>query len=212
MGKSKIAVLLGLVVVLGLGLAFYLKHKPAESVAALTTNPAVAVGNQALLAKFQTNYGAFSVKLYYDKVPNTVANFVTLARQGFYNNLSFHRVIDHFMIQGGDPTGTGRGGPGYRFRDEFEQSLRHDRKGILSMANAGPDTNGSQFFITLAPTPHLDGRHSVFGEVVEGMDVIEKIGAVATDPQDRPLAKVECSAVQIEGPWYTPQNFEKLPE
>jgi peptidyl-prolyl cis-trans isomerase B (cyclophilin B) len=119
--------------------------------------------------------GDIEIKLFADMVPMTVANFLNLARQGFYENLTFHRVIDDFMIQGGDPDGTGRGGPGYQFEDEFYPELSHDEAGILSMANAGPNTNGSQFFITHRPTPHLDGKHSVFGKVIEGQDVVDSI-------------------------------------
>ncbi len=126
-------------------------------------------------AKFKTEAGDFTVELYGDKVPLTVENFVNLARTGYYDNTTFHRVIERFMAQGGDPTGTGTGGPGYRFKDEFHSSLRHDLPGILSMANSGPGTNGSQFFITFGPTPHLDGKHSVFGKVTEGLDNVLKI-------------------------------------
>ncbi|SRR5579859_397214 len=123
-------------------------------------------------ATFKTDKGDFTVELYADKAPKTVNNFVFLAREGFYNGVTFHRVIRGFMAQGGDPTGTGSGGPGYQFADEFHPSLRHDSAGILSMANAGPGTNGSQFFITHGPTPHLNGKHTVFGKVIEGMDVV----------------------------------------
>jgi len=165
-----------------------------------------------LLAKFKTNHGEFEIKLTPAKTPVTVANFVTLARKGFYNDLIFHRVIDGFMIQGGDPTGTGMGGPGYRFKDEFSQELRHSKKGILSMANAGPNTNGSQFFITRGPTPHLDGRHTVFGEVVKGIEVVDTIGKVPTGAQDRPKEGVVIESLIIEGDWYEPGEFEKLPD
>ncbi len=127
-------------------------------------------------AHFDTTIGKFTIELFEQQVPKTVANFVSLAEKKFYDGVTFHRVIDGFMIQGGDPTGTGRGGPGYKFEDEFHPQLKHDSEGILSMANAGPNTNGSQFFITLVPTPHLDGKHSVFGRVVEGMDVVKSIG------------------------------------
>ncbi|MDW8406929.1 MAG: peptidylprolyl isomerase [Anaerolineae bacterium] len=126
-------------------------------------------------ARLKTGKGDIVVELFADKAPRTVNNFVFLAREGFYDNTTFHRVIKPFMIQGGDPTGTGRGGPGYRFADEFHKELRHDAPGILSMANAGPNTNGSQFFITHIPTPHLDNRHTVFGKVIEGMDVVNAI-------------------------------------
>jgi peptidyl-prolyl cis-trans isomerase B (cyclophilin B) len=122
-----------------------------------------------------TSKGDIEATLFASKVPMTVANYLNLARQGFYDGLTFHRVIANFMIQGGDPTGTGRGGPGYKFADEFDDSLRHSKPGIFSMANAGPNTNGSQFFITHVPTPHLDGKHSVFGEVTKGQDVVNQI-------------------------------------
>ncbi len=140
---------------------------------------------EGLYAKFTTNRGTILLELHYDKVPMTVMNFVGLAEgkiradhrpgEPFYDGLTFHRVIDNFMIQGGCPEGSGRGGPGYRFPDEIAHSLRHDSAGILSMANAGPNTNGSQFFITHGPTPHLDGGHAVFGRVVEGQDVVDAI-------------------------------------
>ncbi|MCI0820892.1 MAG: peptidylprolyl isomerase [Chloroflexi bacterium] len=133
----------------------------------LTINP-----DASYTATFKTAKGDIVVELFAAQVPNTVNNFVFLARDGFYDNITFHRVIPDFMAQGGDPQGTGRGGPGYQFADEFDQGLRHDKPGILSMANAGPNTNGSQFFITHVPTPHLDGKHSVFGQVTEGMDVV----------------------------------------
>ncbi|MCS7087378.1 MAG: peptidylprolyl isomerase [Thermoflexales bacterium] len=123
-------------------------------------------------AIFKTSQGEFEAVLFADKAPITVNNFVFLAREGFYDNTTFHRVIKGFMAQGGDPTGTGRGGPGYRFADEFHPELRHDGPGVLSMANAGPNTNGSQFFITHTATPWLDGKHSVFGKVVHGMEVV----------------------------------------
>ena len=132
-------------------------------------------------ARFRTQKGDFTVELYADRAPRTVENFVNLARSGFYDGTTFHRVIGGFMAQGGDPTGTGTGGPGYQFDDEFHPTLRHDGAGILSMANAGPGTNGSQFFITHGPTPHLDNRHSVFGRVTEGMDVV--LSLRERDPQ-----------------------------
>jgi cyclophilin family peptidyl-prolyl cis-trans isomerase len=132
-------------------------------------------------ARMKTSKGDILIQLFSDKAPVTVNNFVFLARDGFYDNTTFHRVIKPFMIQGGDPTGTGMGGPGYRFKDEFHKDLRHNSPGILSMANAGPHTNGSQFFITHVPTPHLDNRHAVFGKVIEGMDVINSISE--RDPQ-----------------------------
>jgi peptidyl-prolyl cis-trans isomerase A (cyclophilin A) len=164
-------------------------------------------------AHFDTTEGSFSIRLFDKEAPNTVANFVGLAegtkewvdpatgerkKAPFYDGVIFHRIISGFMIQGGDRLGQGTGGPGYKFADEFHPSRRHDKAGILSMANAGPNTNGSQFFITLGPTPHLDNRHSVFGEVVKGMDVVKKIGGVATGRQDRPIKPVVMNQVTIE--------------
>lgn len=126
-------------------------------------------------ARMVTDKGEMSIELFTGKTPKTVNNFVFLSRQGYYDGIIFHRVIEDFMAQGGDPTGTGMGGPGYKFEDEFDPSLKHDKQGVLSMANAGPGTNGSQFFITHLPTPHLDGKHSVFGQVTEGLDVLMSI-------------------------------------
>ncbi|HEX7172484.1 MAG TPA: peptidylprolyl isomerase [Candidatus Limnocylindria bacterium] len=137
--------------------------------------------SKSYTARLKTEKGDIVIELYADRVPRTVENFVTLARAGFYDGTTFHRVINGFMAQGGDPTGTGTGGPGYQFEDEFHPSLRHDAAGVLSMANAGPGTNGSQFFITHGPTPHLDNRHSVFGKVTEGMEVLRSIRE--RDPQ-----------------------------
>lgn len=128
----------------------------------------------SLIATFDTSRGPIKIELFPDKAPLTVANFVNLAKRGFYDGLNFHRVIADFMIQGGCPEGSGRGGPGYRFEDETNNGVRHER-GVLSMANAGPNTNGSQFFITHVPTPHLDGRHTVFGKVLEGQDVVDSV-------------------------------------
>ena len=149
------------------------------------------------IAVFETNQGTFEVELFEDKAPITVKNFTDLAEKGFYDGLIFHRVIDGFMIQGGDPNGMGTGGPGYTIPDEFHKDLKHDSEGVLSMANAGPNTGGSQFFITLAATPWLDGHHSVFGKVVKGMDVVREIGKVDTDFQNKPLAKVVMEKVTI---------------
>jgi cyclophilin family peptidyl-prolyl cis-trans isomerase len=149
-------------------------------------------------AKFETSMGNFTIELFEAQTPKTVDNFVKLAEKNFYDGVIFHRVIDGFMIQGGDPTGTGRGGPGYQFADEIHPQLKHTSDGMLSMANAGPNTNGSQFFITLAPTPHLDGRHTVFGKVVEGMDVVKKIGKTPTARGDRPVTDVVMKSVRIE--------------
>lgn len=149
------------------------------------------------IAVFETNHGTFEIELFEDKAPITVKNFTDLAEKGFYDGLIFHRVIDGFMIQGGDPNGMGTGGPGYTIPDEFHKDLKHDSEGVLSMANAGPNTGGSQFFITLAATPWLDGHHSVFGKVVKGMDVVREIGKVDTDFQNKPLAKVVMEKVTI---------------
>lgn len=147
--------------------------------------PEMAIDPQnQYFATFRTEKGDIVVELFADKTPRTVNNFVFLAREGFYDDTTFHRVLPGFMAQGGDPTGSGSGGPGYRFEDEFHPELRHDRPGILSMANAGPNTNGSQFFLTFVPTPHLDDRHTVFGQVVEGMDVL--LSLTERDPTRRP--------------------------
>jgi cyclophilin family peptidyl-prolyl cis-trans isomerase len=147
-------------------------------------------------ARFKTDAGDFVVKLFADKAPNTVNNFVFLARDGFYDGVTFHRVIKGFMAQGGDPTGTGSGGPGYKFGDEFHPSLRHNTSGILSMATAGPGTNGSQFFITHGPTPHLDNKHSVFGQVVEGLDIV--LGIPERDPGRASQPGTRIQSVTIE--------------
>ena len=167
-----------------------------------------------LYAHFTTSEGNFTARLFDEDTPNTVANFAGLAdgskewtdprtgkkvKQPYYDGTIFHRVIADFMIQGGDPLGQGTGGPGYKFADEFSPKLKHTKAGILSMANSGPNTNGGQFFITLAPTPWLDGKHSVFGEVTEGMDVIKKIGSTPTSkPGDRPLKPITVTSVKIE--------------
>jgi len=141
-----------------------------------TSPPAMQIDDsKTYTATIQTNRGNIVVDLYADKVPNTVNNFVALARDGFYDGISFHRVIADFMVQSGDPTGSGRGGPGYRFNDEFHPDLVHDGPGVLSMANAGPNTNGSQFFITHVATNWLDNKHSVFGKVSSGQDVVDAI-------------------------------------
>lgn len=147
--------------------------------------------------KFTTNKGVFVAEMFEDKAPLTTKNFIELVEKGFYDGIVFHRVIDGFMIQGGDPTGTGMGGPGYKIKDEFGEGLKHDDEGILSMANAGPNTGGSQFFITLAPTPWLNGHHAIFGKVVEGMDVVRLIGVVPTDFRDRPREAVTMEKVEV---------------
>ena len=147
--------------------------------------------------KFTTNKGIFVAEMFEDKAPLTTKNFIELVEKGFYDGIIFHRVIDGFMIQGGDPTGTGMGGPGYKIKDEFGEGLKHDDEGILSMANAGPNTGASQFFITLAPTPWLNGHHAIFGKVVEGMDVVRLIGVVPTDFRDRPREAVTMEKVEV---------------
>jgi len=171
--------------------------KPGNDAAPTPDNGVAPPAAAKVEAKIETSMGDMVVELYADKTPNTVTNFVYLAAKGFYDGLVFHRVIDGFMIQGGCPNGTGRGGPGYEFADEFVPELKHSGAGILSMANAGANTNGSQFFITLKATPHLDGHHSVFGKVTEGMDILAKIGHVETDANDRPLTPVVIKKVTI---------------
>jgi peptidyl-prolyl cis-trans isomerase A (cyclophilin A) len=148
-------------------------------------------------ATFETSEGTFKVELLEDKAPVTTKNFIDLAQKGFYNGTIFHRVIDNFMIQGGDPTGTGRGGPGYTIKDEFHKELKHDAPGLLSMANAGPNTGGSQFFVTLVPTPWLDNKHAIFGRVTQGMDVVEKIVSAPRGPSDRPEKPVAIKDIKI---------------
>ena len=153
------------------------------------------------VAVINTNMGTIEIELFADKTPKTVENFVGLANKGFYDGIIFHRVIADFMLQSGDPTGTGRGGEslwGKSFEDEFVSELRHDVPGILSMANSGPNTNGSQFFITLVPTPWLDGKHSIFGKVINGMNVVEDIGKVKTGAGDKPVEDVIMINVKIE--------------
>ena len=162
-----------------------------------STPPAMQIDpKKQYKARMETDKGTMVIELFADKTPLTVNNFVFLAREGYYDNVIFHRVIDNFMVQGGDPTGTGRGGPGYKFGDEFDASLKHDKQGILSMANAGPGTNGSQFFITHGPTPHLNGKHTVFGQVVEGLDVLMSIPA--RDPGNVNAPAVKIISVTIE--------------
>lgn len=161
----------------------------------------------ALTAEFITNRGNFTAELYVKDCPETVWNFVNLAegrqegtskKGNFYDGLNFHRIIKGFVIQGGCPEGSGRGGPGYRFGDECHSHLQHSDAGILSMANAGPGTNGSQFFITLGPTPHLNGRHTVFGKIISGKDIVDAIGKTKTDSRDCPLEPVVMEKVSIK--------------
>jgi peptidyl-prolyl cis-trans isomerase A (cyclophilin A) len=156
-----------------------------------------------IFAVFDTTEGKFKIRLFAAQAPKTVENFVSLAEgtktgKPFYDGTIFHRVIPDFMIQGGDPEGTGRGGPGYKFADEFHAELKHTKPGMLSMANAGPNTNGSQFFVTVAATPWLDNKHTVFGEVIEGYPVVEKIAKTPRGSQDRPSKDVKINSVKIE--------------
>ena len=150
------------------------------------------------LVSFVTSRGNFVAEIFEDKVPATAENFLSLVKKGYYDGVIFHRIIEDFMIQGGDPTGTGMGGPGYTIKDEFAQGLVHDEKGLLSMANAGPNTGGSQFFITLAETPWLDGRHAIFGKIVEGLEVIAEIGCAETDFRDRPVEQIVMTKVSVK--------------
>jgi cyclophilin family peptidyl-prolyl cis-trans isomerase len=166
-----------------------LEDKSLSSEEIIMANPIVV---------FETNQGTFKAELFKDKAPLTAQNFLDLTNKGFYNGLKFHRVIADFMLQGGDPNGNGTGGPGYKIRDEFGVGLKHSTPGILSMANAGPNTGGSQFFVTLVPTPWLDGKHAIFGKVVSGMDVVEKIGALPTNSNDAPLSPVIMTKVYVE--------------
>ncbi len=160
------------------------------------TPPAMEIDpKKKYTAHMETDKGTLVIQLFADKAPKTVNNFVFLARQGFYEGVIFHRVINDFMAQGGDPTGTGSGGPGYKFEDEFHPSLRHNKRGVLSMANAGPNTNGSQFFITHVPTPHLDNKHSVFGQVIEGEDVLMSIPP--RNPQKPEYPDVKIIRIEI---------------
>ena len=169
---------------------------------AFSASPALAAEAEAAAkrqtAVFETSMGTFKIELYNDLAPNTVKNFTDLIKKKYYDGIIFHRVIDEFMIQGGCPQGTGMGGPGYSIKDEFGKGLKHDKPGKLSMANSGPNSGGSQFFITLAPCPWLDGKHAIFGHVSEGMDVVEKIGKVPTDSMDRPLKKVVIEKLTVK--------------
>jgi peptidyl-prolyl cis-trans isomerase A (cyclophilin A) len=189
------------------------KPSAEKPVSEPATPPASAKHGPGVYARIATNHGEMLARLFDKEAPKTVENFVMLAegkkqwmnprsrsmvRRPYYNNLTFHRIIPRFMIQGGDPEGTGMGGPGFTFADEFHPKLRHGKAGILSMANAGPNTNGGQFFITLAPTPHLNDRHSVFGELVEGTDTLMAIGKVPTGANDKPVEAVVIKTIKIE--------------
>jgi peptidyl-prolyl cis-trans isomerase-like 1 len=160
-----------------------------------------SMSDSITVAIIKTNMGTIEIELFADQTPKTVENFVGLSEKGYYEGVIFHRVIKDFMLQAGDPTGTGRGGASFwggKFEDEFVSDLKHDTPGILSMANAGPNTNGSQFFITLVPTPWLDGKHTVFGKVINGMDVVYAIGEVKTAAGDKPVNEVVMEEVTIE--------------
>lgn len=192
----------------------YTQEKDAKK----STEPKTEVKKETMSAEndvvvMETTMGTIELKLFPDKAPKTVENFVGLVKKGYYNGIIFHRVIDKFMIQGGDPTGTGTGGESIwkkPFEDEFHPSLKFERKGLLAMANAGPNTNGSQFFITLVPTPWLNNRHTIFGEVVKGMDVVEAIGKVATKkPGDKPLTDVVMKKVYMKGDGKSSKEMKK---
>ena len=176
--------------------AFAQEDKKEEKKEAEPAKAAETAKVSDIKIKIVTTKGDVEATIFASKVPVTSANFLNLAKRGYYNGIAFHRVIENFMVQGGDPTESGRGGPGYKFADEFDKSLRHNKAGIFSMANAGPGTNGSQFFITMAPTPFLDDRHSVFGEVTKGQDVVGKIvGKVNTG---EPGVKADGKGDKIE--------------
>ena len=190
-----------------------IENTEGEESAMSNSKAEAPVQDPGTYAVFETNLGSFTVRLFTDEAPKTTANFIGLAegtksftdpktgqeaQRPFYDGIIFHRVIDGFMIQGGDPLEQGIGGPGYEFEDEFHPKLRHSKPGILSMANAGPNTNGSQFFITVAPTQHLDNRHSVFGEVVRGMDVVYKIAKAPTGRNDKPVNDIVMQHVKIQ--------------
>lgn len=190
--KSLIYVLIPLIMTIGFGQEKTKKGKTMEQKP--TSNPVVVM---------ETTMGTIEIEMFAKETPKTVENFIGLARKGYYDGIIFHRVIDNFMIQGGDPTGSGRGGEslwGKEFEDEIRPNLKHDAAGILSMANRGPNTNTSQFFITLVPTPHLDGRHTVFGKVISGLDVVKAIGKVkTTKPSDKPEKDVVMKKVFVKG-------------
>ncbi len=185
-----------LVLVLGLLL---IACTPVAPIEPATPTPEVSTMDNTnnTIILMETTMGNIKIRLFDDKVPVTAKNFKDLVEEGFYDGIIFHRVIDGFMIQGGDPTGTGTGGSLKTIPDEFHPSLKHSRKGLLSMANRGPNTGTSQFFITLVPTPHLDGKHAIFGEVIEGMNVVESIGRVPIGPRDKPISDVVMTKVTV---------------
>lgn len=194
---AALVVMVAMLVLLTAGCAGNTPVTPNQTETTPKQAPVEVTGKKNSVALFETSKGNFRVELFEDKAPQTAKNFITLANKGFYNNLIFHRVIADFMIQGGDPKGNGTGGPGYTIPDEFHRDLKH-AEGVISMANAGPNTGGSQFFITLKPTPWLDNKHAVFGKVVEGMDVVQTIGKVKTGPQDKPIEDVVIKKITIE--------------
>ncbi|MBU1299406.1 MAG: peptidylprolyl isomerase [Bacteroidetes bacterium] len=191
---KKINLLFVMMLIFSISFTFSQEKTKKDKKAVEIKNPVVVM---------ETSMGTIEIELFAKETPKTVENFVGLTKKGYYNGIIFHRVIANFMIQGGDPTGTGRSGEslwGGKFEDEIVPKLKHDAPGILSMANAGPNTNGSQFFITLAPTPHLNGRHTVFGKVVKGLDVVKAIGKVeTTKPGDRPKKDVVMQKVYLKG-------------
>lgn len=187
---------LPLIITLGAVFALYW-FIPKENVMANPSTPSPAQLPDVVKVRITTTLGVIEADLYAKEVPKTVGNFVTLTQKGFYNGIVFHRVIPDFMIQTGDPDGTGMGGPGYKFGDEFSPKLKHDGPGVLSMANAGPNTNGSQFFITEKATNWLDNKHSVFGKVTNGMDVVHKIATAPTGRNDRPKTDIKMEKVEI---------------
>ncbi len=219
----KNVVYIGVVVLIVIGVLFILKTggDQTKSLSASSQNSSSQTnqrGNQNMPAKtyssfpgilaenerigkkatIETNVGNFTVSLFGDKAPKAVSNFIFLVKNNFYNGLIFHRVIANFMIQGGDPAGNGSGGPGYQFADEFDQSLNFSQPGMLAMANSGPNTNGSQFFITVAPTTWLNGKHTVFGQVVSGMEIVNAISKVKTDSSDRPESAIVINKIDIQ--------------
>lgn len=197
--------------VLSLGVCFALTGHPLQGQEASAQKPTEIKEKKELVAEVETTMGKFKIRLFHEQVPRTVSNFIELVKADFYKNLTFHRVIPGFMVQTGDPEGTGQGGPGYTFKDEFHPELRHDRKGMVSMANAGKDSNGSQFFITVGPAPHLDDRHAVFAEVIEGYDVVEKISKVESDGT-KPKSEIKMLKISLLADWFKPVAFEKIKE
>ncbi|MDR3562582.1 MAG: peptidylprolyl isomerase [Negativicutes bacterium] len=198
MKRTATLALVGVLALLLLMLSGCAAQAPTTPAAPAAPKATAGMAAEKTFARFETSKGNFTIQLFTERAPLTTKNFIQLAQKGFYDGLIFHRIIDNFMIQGGDPSGNGTGGPGYSIKDEFSPDLKHDSAGILSMANAGPNTGGSQFFITLDKTPWLDGKHAVFGKVVEGLDVVKAIGKVKTGANDQPAEKVVIRKVVIE--------------